>query len=488
MHQCKHPFFVGSGRHQQDRLYLLLLAQSVHARDALIQHRGIPGNVEVDQHRGILQVQPDAAGVSRDEDLHRIVLSEAVHQRAPLVRWHSAMQAHRAKPEAPDPLFHHLGHPFPLGEDHGLQATGAAELIQQRLEFIELRRALGLLVHQSGGVTRHTRLLQRGHHAVLLRWRERPAPHDVGDVTGSLDRRIVDLLLGLRHGHIDPLHDPFRQLVPNQTAIAAQHHAGQALAQQGEIAVAEYLAAFVGDVEIDHVAPEWTQDARIDDLHQAVQVFEPVFQRCAGQDECIARADPLDCAGDLGAPVLDALGLVNDQQIGTQFPVDHGQVAHHEFIVDHVETRTPSVLGAAGRHGTLHDLDTSPGESLDLARPLQLQRGGTDDQDPLDAVVTVHPVGCGNGLQGLAQAHVIGQQTPTAPRQEGDTLDLVGMQACPDLRQPATAGPNLFADVDGTHGPYRILGQAPGMAEGVVADLDVLARAREFGKAQEIVR
>ena len=53
-------------------------------------------------------------------------------------------------------------------------------------------------------------------------------------------------------------------------------------------------------------------------------------------------------------------------------------------------------------------------ETLDLFLPFGLERGGRDHQDPPDAAAPAQQLARGDGLDGLARPHVVGQQGPFA--------------------------------------------------------------------------
>ena len=77
-----------------------------------------------------------------------------------------------------------------------------------------------------------------------------------------------------------------------------------------------------------------------------VQLVEAVLQRRAGQDEGIGAAQPLHHVGGLGAPVLDPLRLVEDDQVEVPSG-DFRQIAAHQLVVDDVEElRRPVELPA----------------------------------------------------------------------------------------------------------------------------------------------
>ncbi len=57
-----------------------------------------------------------------------------------------------------------------------------------------------------------------------------------------------------------------------------------------------------------------------------------------------------------------------------------------------------------------------------------LERGRTDDQDPLNIAQLVQKTAGGNSLHGFAQAHIVGQHRPAAKGQVHRPLLLVGVE------------------------------------------------------------
>jgi len=58
---------------------------------ALLQYCGIPGYIEVDQHRPTLQVKPYPTGISRNKNLNPIIIAKAIHQISTLGRRHTTV-------------------------------------------------------------------------------------------------------------------------------------------------------------------------------------------------------------------------------------------------------------------------------------------------------------------------------------------------------------------------------------------------------------
>ena len=71
------------------------------------------------------------------------------------------------------------------------------------------------------------------------------------------------------------------------------------------------------------------------------------------------------------------------------------------------------------------------GEARDLALPLVLERGRADDQHALDAEVPGHDLRGGDGLDGLAQAHLVADQAAAGAGGEQRALALVVVERRP---------------------------------------------------------
>ena len=123
------------------------------------------------------------------------------------------------------------------------------------------------------------------------------------------------LRCSFRHRHEDVGVDALGQLVEHLVLLPAQQDRLQRLADLVEVLVADHLAVVVADLVLVQQAEGRPEAEAIDELNDGDQLFQPIFQRRAGQDDGIGRGDVLDAAGGARVPVLDALGLVEDDQI-----------------------------------------------------------------------------------------------------------------------------------------------------------------------------
>ena len=126
---------------------------------------------------------------------------------------------------------------------------------------------------------------------------------------------VVMLHLLLRHGHEKVLVEALGQLLEHLVLVPPHQDRLQRLADLVEILVADDLAVVVAHLMIVQQAEGRTQPEAIDELHDGDQFLEPVFQRRAGEHDGVGRGDLLDAAGGAGVPVLDALGLVENDQV-----------------------------------------------------------------------------------------------------------------------------------------------------------------------------
>ena len=368
-----------------------------------------------------------------------------------------------------------------------MSPASPAQLVEQPLQLVELGRALRLLVDQTGGVAGHARLLQGAEQAVLLHRGQRAALGDLGVLSGGLEGGVVQFLLRGTQRHVQAALDALRELIAHELAVAPQHHRGQTPAQLREVAVAQDLAALVGDVEIHQVAPQGAQHFLVHDLHQGVEVLQAVLQRGAAEHEGVARGDALDRRGDLGAPVLDALGLVQDHQVRAQDLVDDADIAQDQLVVDDEEAPAAPVLHGPPGRGARHHLGLLAGELADLAGPLVFEGGRADHQDALHLRLPVQPSRGGDGLEGLAQAHVVRQQGAAVGHQEGDALDLIRVEPGADPRQTPAGGADVLADPPRPQPLSGARSQTAGVAQGVLAQVDVGAPGQGVGQAQEVL-
>src|SRR5262249_16007884 len=148
------------------------------------------------------------------------------------------------------------------------------------------------------------------------------------------------------------------------------------------------------------------QPEAIDELHDGYEFLETIVQRRPREHDGVRRGDPLHTAGNAGAPVLDALGLVENHLV-LRPTVNEIEVRVHRFVVEDLEEALPpKPLRARGAQAA-DDLNGPADEALDLALPLMLERGGADDEHALDAEMAGHDLGGGDRLDRLAQAHLV---------------------------------------------------------------------------------
>ena len=338
-------------------------------------------------------------------------------------------------------------HPSPLAEHHDLARLRERELADELAQLqqlrgreaperglrgpldprevrphvleAELRQAVG--DDPLGGEERHQAqelgLGQRTLAGALQELRDR-----------HVERVVLFHLLG---GHLDgnPGIRPRRQIGQHLGADAPDHAAGETGPQRVEVPGAPDLRLPVHRRGVPRrQAPFRLQRQVVHPLHDRRELVEPVLHRRARQDEPVRGIQSLHGARGLGRPVLDPLGLVEHDDV--RGPVaNHVEVANELLVVAQEESPAARVECGAALGGTAVD-DRRRGirEELPLAKPLGLERGGDHEQPTADAAGPPEGVAGGDGLRGLAEAHVIGEEKPPAHEEPLDALALVRIE------------------------------------------------------------
>ena len=172
------------------------------------------------------------------------------------------------------------------------------------------------------------------------------------------------------------------------------------------------------------------------DRQQRPQVHQRVLERRAGDRELRPRGEPPHRLVGLGLVVLHELRLVEHDGAPGARPEGHLVDARHGIRGDDdlrpgdrvLEAAPGLVAGAVDDHGV--QVGSEPGR---LALPGRQHRGGCHDEHRVvELAALVRPQHHRQHLQGLAQAHVVGEHPaePAVPeqRQPAEAVDLVGPQ------------------------------------------------------------
>ena len=180
-------------------------------------------------------------------------------------------------------------------------------------------------------------------------------------------------------------------------------------------------------------APVRPQHARHEVIEDAPQLAQAVFDGGAGERDAVRGAHGLHGAGGLGGMVLDVLGLVDhlERELPLGDPVDidaQGVVAGDQHLVAAPGQQLVALALGAGQHGDLQ-LRAELGE---LGLPVVDQaRRAHDERGCLLQLVRAAQEH-GDGLQALAQAHLVcqdaGQPVVCQGAHPGKALLLVGAQ------------------------------------------------------------
>ena len=134
----------------------------------------------------------------------------------------------------------------------------------------------------------------------------------------------------------------------------------------------------------------------------------------------------LSARGD-AVPVLDALRLVGDHELGCP-GIDQVRVTGQRFVVGDLAEGVFAVLQLALRAQAVNHLHFAFGEAREFVLPLMLERRRAYHQDALNTEVAREQLGRGDGLDGLAQAHLVADQRAAGARGEQRAFGLVRVE------------------------------------------------------------
>ncbi len=334
-----------------------------------------------------------------------------------------------------------------------------ADLLEQPLQLVELGGAARLLVHEPRRVAGHAQPLESAHEPLLLQGGERPFLED-GEQPGHGALRVVVVLTLLRrHRNGEPRDEPLRKVREHLLLAPPQHHGRDPGSEEVQVPVAGWAAGRVELRELLVEAPERPEQVRIDDLHQAVEIVEPVLERRAGEHEGEAALDALHDRCRPRAPVLDALRLVEDDEIGGEVE-DLPLVGASELVARDEDGRgvgvaSPSLLAPARDD---HDVVLAEvGELTDLAQPLVLERRRANNERAPHLTPPRELRQGGNGLCRLPEPHLVGEERPPAGGEEGDAFHLVRVELHAEARLVAPCRAHLLPHRAATLGlPLRL--------------------------------
>ena len=173
----------------------------------------------------------------------------------------------------------------------------------------------------------------------------------------------------------------------------------------------------------------------LDEIHDAPQIEQPVFQRRAREREAMLGLELLDRLCDLRAGILDELRLVQNRRPERKF-LQLLQIAPEQGVVGHdqIVLRNLFAQVVPGRAAFQHEHLEVGRETVRLAPPVVQHGRRADDQRRLGIfrVAFLEPRQPGERLQRFAQAHVVGQNPaeldPGEVRQKIKTVLLIRTQ------------------------------------------------------------
>ena len=435
--QPQDPLFdavPGRDEHLLDRP---LRADAVHAGDALLEAGRVPGDVEIDDDVGRLEIETQPAGVGADEHGRAASAGEFADEGGPAAHGDSAVQVKGRQLQAAAQRLDPVRHVGPLGEDDRLPSLGQAEIAQMLAQLLQLGDlpVIDVETEHMGAVAAAARDHQQSHHPVEIGGQDHL-------FRGDARHLRQDFLIGRDDGRVHLDHDRGTQ-APGEFGehvllAAAQEGRRQARAQSIQAAVEHDPASLLVPHEVIAVdLPERREEPLVDELSDGVRLLEAILEGRAGEGEHVARAYRLEHTRRPGAQSLGALCLVHDQEIGRVLAV-LPVVAQDLLVVCEQPAGTRSDRPGARRGRTLQQGRFFSQPPSDLVLPAAAQAGRADDGNATRGMCSATKGRGGEDrLHRLAEAHLVGQERAPRARQELRPGPLVGVRGEPERGEQA---------------------------------------------------
>ena len=292
---------------------------------------------------------------------------------------------------------------------------------------------------------------------------------------------MVRALLG-RHRHEEGLLEAFGQFSQHLALDSTNQQRCERLADAIEMAIADHLVVLIANLVLGEELKRRSQAMLVDELDNRHQLLQAVLERRARQDDGVGRGNALDAAGRPCVPVLDSLRFVEDDQIRRPPPNQVEVKVHGVVVGDGEEARRGSVALLAPRaHATDHGR-LAIREARDFSLPLVLERRRTDDQHTLDAELARHDLRRGNGLDRLAEPHLVGDQRAAGTGGKQRSLALVCVQLALDQPPPRAVASAARKGLADPFAPARAIAHLGDKPQHVVVAPKVVVDGRRLGQ------
>ena len=388
--------------HNRVTKHLGLLADAVQAVDGLLLGRLVPPRLKDIDRVGCCQVQAHTAGLERHQQHHalRVVLEPLDHGAAV-----GGRPGHHGIVDAL--LGEHVAHYLDAGdevEEHHHLVPVADGLEQAVAQRVELGRAHTTVSQALGNRRSPAQLGQRLEHDELGRIHpfvlERVVDHGLVETPPLL----VEVLVLVAHLDRQRLVGAGGQL-GEHVALEASQDEGEHLAAQrgGRLLV---VVALDGRGEAVVEVLQRAEHRRVEKAEQRVELDQVVLDGCAAQGQPVLGLEQGDGLGRLRGDILDVLRLVEDDVVELVLEQLLDVVAHQGVCGEH-QLALECLVQVALR-AIIDGERQLWGKPLQLVLPVEQQAAGHHQQRrALD--LGVDACQHGDGLQSLAQAHVIGQ-------------------------------------------------------------------------------
>ena len=130
------------------------------AGDALLQFGGVPGQIAIDDHAGVLQIQAGRTGIGAEENAALGVGLEGVDFSAAALLRDGAGVPGKAEFETAAQVPHQIQHPLPFGKNNHFDVPIVTAFLQDFFQLFKLGTSAMLRVEDIIGVANHAHHVQ----------------------------------------------------------------------------------------------------------------------------------------------------------------------------------------------------------------------------------------------------------------------------------------------------------------------------------------
>ena len=353
-------------------------------------------------------------------------MSEFVDQGLPLFYRYLTGQLHEGNTGIRQESGNQIGHRGPFTKDHHLAAALNHQFINDTFQFFKLRRYVSSPVDEISRIAHHAHFQQQLLNA--------PQVHGCQKFfTEQWQQRLhvsgMNFQLLVMQIHVIIIDHLIRKIREHLFFTASNDDRLQPFMQLLQVSVTEDFAFFLAAQHemIGGKLPQGGKQIGVQKLNDRVYVFQFIFQRCAGQHQCMFSRKTLNRIGCFRGKIFNTLSFIENNQIRFESG-QRGYIPQHRFVIGDLEKAVIAEIdGLPLFRISGHNVCPFIGEPLDFSFPLLFERSQRYNQYLFEIEDPFFQNGQYNSLKRFAEAHFVSDEGCFFIQAEPDTVFLIGV-------------------------------------------------------------